>query len=215
LQRLHDAVARLGRAELVELGDVQRERALDVLGLIERGVDAHAVVADGHVRIGAARSQVGELAAEAEAQHADLLLLHFGPLAQRGDRGLHVFHALGLVEAAVEREGALPVFRRIAEFDIGLLAPEEVGHQHHVAFFRVVVGHLAHGVVDAEDLLRDHQARAAAGLGQCEVAVETAAAVGGLDADFLLHVNCSVDEVGWCCGRRAHCMHSGWRVVTW
>ena len=34
-----------------------------------------------------------------------------------------------------------------AELDTGLLAPEQVGHEHHVAFFGVVVGHFIQQLV--------------------------------------------------------------------
>jgi hypothetical protein len=76
--------ARLGRAELVELGDMQQQSGTRMFfGFLERALDAHAVVAHRHVGIGAAGREVGQLAAEAEAQHAGLAAAGSGRCAQR------------------------------------------------------------------------------------------------------------------------------------
>src|SRR5215468_2472508 len=72
LERVLDLGLRRRRTELVLLGDMEHQRLLDRLGLVERALDADAVVADGGVRVGARRHQVGELAAEAVADSADL-----------------------------------------------------------------------------------------------------------------------------------------------
>jgi hypothetical protein len=76
-----------------------------------------------------------------------------------------------------ERFKRLEVSFGVAEFHAGLLAPKKVGYQHHVALFGVAVSKLPHRGVDAEDLLRKHQARAAATGRHGEIALEAAAAV--------------------------------------
>ena len=51
---------------------MKHHRALDLRGLAEIGLDADAVIADGAIDIGARRGEISELAAEAEAERADL-----------------------------------------------------------------------------------------------------------------------------------------------
>jgi hypothetical protein len=60
----------------------------------------------------------------------------------------------------------------VAEFDAALLAPEDVGRQHHKAVQRVLLGQRADVRVDAEYLLEQHQPRPAASRGQREIGVE-------------------------------------------
>ena len=61
-----------------------------------------------------------------------------------------------------ELDAALAVGALVAELDAALRAPEDVGREHHEAIERVLIGHAADVLVDAEDLLEQHQARAAA-----------------------------------------------------
>jgi hypothetical protein len=75
----------------------------------------------------------------------------------------HLVDALVPIESLQQCERALPVCSGIAELDVRLLAPEQIGHQHEVAFLRVVVRHAAHRVVHAENLLAQHDSRPAAG----------------------------------------------------
>jgi hypothetical protein len=56
-----------------------------------------------------------------------------------------------------QRHGTLPVVALVAQFDARRLAPEDVGRQHHEAVERVLLGHGADVLVDAEDLLEQHQ----------------------------------------------------------
>jgi hypothetical protein len=72
-QRCGDARLRVRRAEAVLGGDLQHEPAAHAGRLVERVLDPDAVIADRgrHVRQ-PARGQIGELAAQAEAEHAGL-----------------------------------------------------------------------------------------------------------------------------------------------
>ena len=80
-RRLH-LFHRRHRHVLVLAGEVQRHRAGDLVRLVQRLLDADAVIADGAVDICAGRRQIGKLAAQAEAERADLA----GLLRQRPKR---------------------------------------------------------------------------------------------------------------------------------
>ncbi|MOA11410.1 hypothetical protein D3C78_1313480 [compost metagenome] len=177
-QRREDALARLGRTEAVLLGDVQHQAAAQVGGLFQAAFDAHAVVAHGHVHIGAAGGQIGQLAAQAIAQHAHPALL-LGQPAQHGDRGRDVLQAQLHVETLVELERARHVSRAVGQLNAGLLAPEQVGHHHHVTLFGQQLRRAAHEIVDAEDLLAQHQAGAVARSRHGHVGAEGLAIVRG------------------------------------
>ncbi|KAG1534386.1 hypothetical protein G6F50_015579 [Rhizopus delemar] len=111
-QRGEDALACLGRTEAILLGNVQHQAAAQVGRLFQTAFDAHAVIAHGHVHIGAARGQIGQLAAQAVAQHAHPALL-LGQTAKRGERGRDVFQAQLHVEALIEFERTRHVGRAI------------------------------------------------------------------------------------------------------
>ena len=103
-----DLGLRLGRTELVLAGDVQQQRLGDRAGLAERLLDADAVIADIGIGVGARRHEIGELAAEAVADGADLAVAL--RQARRCSRlAIRSLDALGLVEALIELEGALPI----------------------------------------------------------------------------------------------------------
>ena len=138
-QRIGNALLRVGRAEAVLPRDLQHEPAVQVRRLVERVLDAHAV-ADrrGHVRQ-PARGEIRELAAETVAEHAGSARA-FGKLPEHGQRGANILDTLVLVVFAVKGHCAFGIRSRIAEFDPRRLAPEQVGHEHRVAFLRVVVG---------------------------------------------------------------------------
>ncbi|OMP13008.1 hypothetical protein COLO4_02442 [Corchorus olitorius] len=70
--------------------------------------------------------------------------------------------------------GLLEILGGVAQFDARRLAPVEVRHQHAVALLGQLVGHGAHGGVDAEDLLAQDDARTATVDGGHEVGVEGA-----------------------------------------
>src|SRR6266700_190717 len=75
-----DLLPRLGWREAIEFGEVKHHRALDACGLAEIGLDADAIIRDGAIDIGARRGEISELAAEAEAECADLACA-LGPCA--------------------------------------------------------------------------------------------------------------------------------------
>src|SRR5215472_15433853 len=108
LERVLDLGLRRRRTELVLLRNVEHQRLLDRLGFVERALDADAVIADGGVRVGARRHQVGELAAEAVADRADLARAG-RQFPQMPERRIEVVDAGRLVEALVERERLLPL----------------------------------------------------------------------------------------------------------
>src|SRR5215472_5832353 len=181
LERVLDLGLRRRRTELVLLGDVEHQRLLDRFGLVERALDADSVVADGSVCVGTRRHQIGELAAEAVADRADLARAG-RELPQMRERRREVIDALRLVEALVKRERLLPLgIGLIGDLDAGLLAPEQVGAEHDIALPREAVGQIAHHLVDAENLLDQHHAGAARG-GCCQIGAE-AAAIGGANGD--------------------------------
>ncbi|MCY1291522.1 hypothetical protein D9M69_417590 [compost metagenome] len=198
----------LRRAEAVLLRDMQHQAAPHLCGLAQRMLDAHAVVGHrtGHVRQ-PARRQVSQLAAQAEAQHAGLADA-FRARAQCLQCRAHVLHALGFVELLIEPERALEILAAIGQLDAGREAPEQVGNQHRVTLFGVIVGDLPHGGIDAEDLLAQHDSRALACRGNGEITAETA--FGGLDLDGLAHgllsLSLSLDGVRW---RRRAGFHDG------
>ena len=179
-QRRQDALARLGRTEAVALGDVQHQPAAQPGRFLQAVLDADAVVAHGHVHVAAAGRQIGQLAAQAVAQRAHAAL-ELGQRAQR-HRRTDVAHAQILVEALVQREGARHVVRTVGQFDAGLLPPEQIRRQHHITFLGQPLGGLAHEAVQAEDLLAQHQAGAAARGRHGQIALELAAIMRG-DAD--------------------------------
>ncbi|MNU91297.1 hypothetical protein D3C71_811800 [compost metagenome] len=185
---LHDGLARGRRAKTVKLSDVQHQAALDISGFSQRSFYADAVVAHRHVGIGTAGRQVGQLAAQAEAQHTHLAALRadLGARTQRRDGCLQVLQALGFVKALVERKCARHILRCI-EFHRRLLAPEKIGYQHHIPFLCVVVGDVTHGAVHSKNFLCKHQPWSAAtgGCGEVSAKAAAAAAVCGFEGDPL------------------------------
>src|ERR1700722_17333521 len=67
-----DLLTRFRRRVFVEFGEMKHHRALDLRGLDNIGLYANPIIADGAIDIGARRDEIGELAAEAEAERADL-----------------------------------------------------------------------------------------------------------------------------------------------
>lgn len=155
-ERSPDARLRLRRAELVLAGDVEHERGLDAGGFAQGFLNPYPVVAHAAIRVVVGGQQVSEPAAETQA-HAARRSRTGGMGAQGGQAGGQVFHGLSLVESLEELEGALP-FRvgAVAELDARLLAPEQVGAKHGEASGGEPIGNLPHGLVDAEDLLNQH-----------------------------------------------------------
>src|SRR5260221_10813541 len=139
-ERRLDLRLRLGRAELVLLGDVEHERSTDLARLIERLLDADAIVTDIAIGVAARRHEIGELAAEAIADGADLAGAG-GKAAQMRQARLEIGDALGFVETLIELEGARP-FRLglVRDLDAGLLPPEEIGTERGITLRGEVVG---------------------------------------------------------------------------
>ena len=79
---------------------MEHHRPLDVAGFGDIGLDADAVIADGAIDVGARGDEISELAAEAEAERADLALA-FGARAQHFQRVSGVLDRLVGVEALV------------------------------------------------------------------------------------------------------------------
>src|SRR5215510_4813045 len=181
LERCFHLRLSLGRDELVLLGAMKQERFLDVRPLLEHAIEAHAVIADRRVAVGACGGQVRELAAKAVADAADLAV-HLGPRAQHLDRRGDVLHAGVDVELLEAFERALPARFGVVEIDAGLHAPEEIGCKRDKTLPSVVLADEAHVLVDAEDLLLDHEPGAFPRRREAEVTAELAA-VGGRNVD--------------------------------
>src|SRR5205085_4092173 len=172
-------------AELVSARDVQHERRAYVRSLVERGVNADAVVADRAVWIETCGEQVCELPAEAVADRACATVAR-RVRAQELEARRRVLDGLRFVESFIELEGALPVFfGLVRQLHIRLLPPEEVWADDDEAARGVPVGGGAHHFVDAEDFLQEHEARAPSDSGQREVRAELAA-VERLDCDHMV-----------------------------
>ena len=98
--------------------------------------------------------------------------------------------------SATPEGAALAVFRSVAQLDTRRLAPEDVGRQHHVAVERVLLGHRADVLVDAEDLLEQHQPRPLSGRGQCQITLEARGKGDPLGGDRVAHGRFSGAVVG-------------------
>jgi hypothetical protein len=182
---LLDLLDRRHRDILVLLGEMHDDRAFDARREVERLLDPDPVIADGAIDARLGRGEIGELAAEAEAERADLS----GALPQSAQR-LHrrgdVPHPLGDVEFLVELEGLLPIRLGLPELDILLDPPEEIRAEHDVTLGGIEIGDVAHVLVDAEDLLDEDEAGPFLGLRQGEIGPETIA-VGRRDLDEFPH----------------------------
>src|SRR5689334_17344389 len=103
-QGVLDFLLRFRRRELVLFSDVQQQRLGDRGGFPDILLDADAVITDRGIDIASRRHEIGELAAQAETDGADLAGAA-GEAAQGIGRGDQVLDALGLAEALVEFEG--------------------------------------------------------------------------------------------------------------
>ena len=75
------------------------------------------------------------------------------PGAQRRERIAEVVDALLNAKALVVFVRHFQVDTLVTEFDLRRQAPEQIGRQHDVTFFRVKVRNLANMLVDAENFL--------------------------------------------------------------
>src|SRR5260221_6562330 len=171
---LLDLLDRGHRDILVLLGEMHDDRALDARRKIERLLDTDAVIADRTVDAGFGGGKIGELAAETEAERADLA----GALleaAQRLDGGGDVPHPFGDVEFLIELEGSLPIGLALPELDILLDTPEEIRAEHDITLVGVEIGDVAHVLVDAEDLLNEDETGTFFRFGQRQIGTESIA----------------------------------------
>ena len=173
---------------VVQLGEVELQRAGDFRCFAQQAVDAATVVADRRIHAGIRRSEERQAPTHAvtDRSHA---ARQFGARTQgshgRGDvtNRLRAVHRHHQVQARLEIGGAVTQVRAVP------LAPEKVRRQHHVAVQRVLVRHRTNVLVHPEDFLDEHDAGAVPALrtrvcalgGQGEIAAENT--VLGLDVD--------------------------------
>ena len=156
LHRSHRAQRDVG----VMLGVVELHGAGDPCCAFQLSVDAAAVVGHGRVHARGGRGQVGQAPAHAVAHGPDLTARCFGPAAQCVHRRADVSHGVLRLVGLHQRKGPLPVVARVAQLHPRRITPEAVRRQHHETVQRVLLGHGADVLVDAEDLLEQHQPRA-------------------------------------------------------
>ena len=143
---------------------MQHQRTAYRANFVEPLFDSDAVIADRRFDVAARGRQVGEHPAQAKTDRADLAIA-FGHRAQRAHRVGDVLDRLVGIEAREKIESRLDLGLRVAQLDTRLNPPEQVGRDRNVALFGVTVGDFAQIAVDAENLLQQHEPRAAATLG--------------------------------------------------
>ena len=142
--------------EFVLARDVEHKRCCDAFGFGQTCLDVDAVKADGGVGIGVAGSEIGQHAAEAIADCADLAR---GQGTQRVDAGFDVGDACFGIEFAEKLEGFFQFFfGLIGDVDARLDAPEEIGAEGDEALSSEIIGDIAHDFIDAENFLNDEDA---------------------------------------------------------
>ena len=154
---LPDQLDLVGRHVRVVLGEMQKERAAELAGLVEMLVDLHAVVAHRCTDLVPDARQVGELAAEAEAHHANLAGA-FLPSCEGGDGVLEISGELVGVEARAQGLGLGAALVGVGEIRSWLLPPIDVGGQDGEAVGGVAVADRANVVVRIEHLWKQHDA---------------------------------------------------------
>src|SRR5215217_1998123 len=137
----------------VLVAEMHLDRHLGCLAL--GAVDAAAIVGRHRVGLEPGRRQPGDGAAPAVA--GDRHLLDAAPL-QLLDRRLDVLDRLVAPELGHVLAALGDGVGRVAELDAGLDVVEEPRRQREIAVGRELVGHRPDMVVDAEDLLDDHDA---------------------------------------------------------
>ena len=178
LERIAQGGDAFRRHPLVEFGAVEHHRAFDTAGLAEQVRKADAVERDRDRGVEPGGGQVGELAAEAEPHEADIAGA-FRKRAHRIHRRADVGYRQIDVEAfeIAERRGEFLL--GVAELDPRLQSPEQVRCEDDIAFLGEIVGRRAHGRVDAENLLAEHETRPGTRFRYREVSVEPPAIAGG------------------------------------
>ena len=173
----------VGRDMAVVAAKMHQQRYLDLVGQVQLVLDAAAVVGDGGIDQAGRCRLVRQTAAEAVADRSDLAV-DFRTRAQGGDGGGDVGQRLRVVGGLHQFDGALPARLVIAQFDMRAFAPEQVGHQHHIAVKRILLGHRADMFIDAKNFLQQHDARTLADMRHGQVGLE-GGAVGAGDIDPL------------------------------
>ena len=153
----------------------------------QQPVDAHAIIADKGIAIGAAGGHEGDAAAEAIADDADL-----GRAFQHGACGangrLDIADALILVEAGDIGECLLHLFGDVSvQLDMRIDAPEQVGRDRQITGAGPAVAFAADAFIDAENLLDDDDRRLGGAVGRGDIGVELAVAFQRLDRNIVCH----------------------------
>ena len=158
-QAFDDALLRVLGHEAVLAGDMQHQWVSNAPGLVEGAIDADAVIANGRVDIRPGRHQVGELAAEAEADRTDHTVAP--PMAaQPSERPGKVFHGERFVEGGVQRHRLFPAGRRVGiVVEMRLDPPQQVGRHRQIATRGIVSTGGLEVRVNAADLQDDDQRR--------------------------------------------------------
>src|SRR6202453_807946 len=133
-----DLLPGLRRRKTIEFGEVEDHWALDLRGLAQIGLDADAIIANRAIDIGSRRDQIGELAAEAETQRADLADA-FRSRTQHLERVRGILDRLVGIEALVVTHRLAEIGFGVTELDAGLHPPEQVGHQDDVTLFGIML----------------------------------------------------------------------------
>ena len=171
----------VGGLDLVHVGhrdarvlgaEVEHRRAVGRLA--DELDDLAAVIADRHVELQTARGKPGERSAPAIAHDP-----HLGRALERVDAGLDVHDRTVPADIGLERAALVDRLGGVAPLDSRLLAVEQAGRQHEVALGRVVVAHASDVVVDPENLLHEHEARARLAIGRSAICVENVTIVRG------------------------------------
>ncbi len=158
-------------------------RALDLPGLAEVGLDADSIIRDRAIDIGARSGEVSQLAAEAEAERADLADAFLARAQHLQCVGGILDRLIG-VEALIIAERLVEIGLGIAELNARLHSPEQIRREHHIAFLGVIVGDFAHRGINAKDFLQQQDAGTRSRCRNRQISLE-GAAIRGRDVNPL------------------------------
>ena len=171
--------------------DVEHQRMRDGVLLAQQTVDAHRIVTDRGVDVGACGRHVGEAPAEAVADAADLRDAFAA--ADPVDRRFDIANALVLVELPHQIERALEFWLDVGiELYPRLEPPEQVGRDGEITVLGQSVALAADAGVHSEDFLDHHDCRARRPLGPGDVRAEAVIARECLDGRGLAHLRMSL-----------------------
>ena len=155
----HDPADPLDRGpvdERVGLAEVVQARRLDHREYVHQPRQRRPVVTHQRIDRSLHRNVVGQPAAEAEPDEDHARATDFGPRAQPFERGNHVTHRCGPVEAA-DQPDALLEHPRTVRHRFGPEPPEHLGRQHDIAERGQIGGPTMNVGRQPEDLLnQDH-----------------------------------------------------------